>query len=92
MFTQGSFTAGCLRTVYCFGRAFGIAGYRDGSLNQFVWNLTEEYADEILEKVEPAEAVRALGGEEALLTPRSLAKRREAPRGNQFRHATPSDG
>jgi hypothetical protein len=47
-----------------------IAGYGDGSRNEFVWDLTEEYAKEILDRVEQAEAVRGLNGEEALLAPR----------------------
>jgi hypothetical protein len=52
------------------GRRISIAGYVDGSTNEFSWHLTEEYAEETLEKVEPSGAVRALGGEEALLAPR----------------------
>jgi hypothetical protein len=44
-------------------RRVSIAGYGGGSQNELAWNLVEEDAKEILEKV-------ALDGEEALLVPR----------------------
>jgi hypothetical protein len=55
-----------------------IAGWGEGiSQYQSFCELTLEYAHEILEKTETAEAGRVLGEEEALLSPRCVRMRKE---------------
>jgi hypothetical protein len=69
-------------------RRMSVAGWGDGSQNQFVWDLLEENAKTILEKVEQAEAIRTLRGEEALLFPQRVIKRRETTRAHMIDETT----
>jgi hypothetical protein len=47
-----------------------LSDLRDGTGIESAWELAGKCADEILEKVQAAEAVRVIGGDPVILAPR----------------------
>jgi hypothetical protein len=52
----------------------------NGEPKRFYWRAAQEYVTEILKSVDDAERVQELRGEQEILAPRRVAKRRETAR------------